>query len=52
LLDLEEEHTEVELELIKMTNVSRDIRIVIENILDANDLDKEVDKELVQTFTI
>jgi hypothetical protein len=34
----------VELELIKMTNVSRDIRIVIENILDANDLDKEVDK--------
>ena len=52
LLDVEEEHTEVELELIKMTSVSRDIRIVIENILDANDLEKEVDKQLVKTFSI
>ena len=30
--------SEVELEIIKMTNVTRDIRIVIENILDAKDL--------------
>ena len=35
-----------------MTNVSRDIRIVIENILDAKHLDKAVDKELIKTFTI
>lgn len=46
------EFSEVELELIKMTSVSRDIRIVIENILDAKDLDKKVDKELIKTFTI
>lgn len=52
LSEKSEDHTEVELELIKMTSVSRDIRIVIQNILDANDLDKKVDKELIKTFSI
>jgi uncharacterized protein (DUF433 family) len=44
--------TEVELEIIKMTNVTRDIRIVIENILEAKDLDKRVDEELLENFSI
>lgn len=48
----EAEYNEVEMELIKMTSVSRDIRIVIENILDAKELDRKVDKELIKTFTI
>lgn len=37
-------NTEVELELIKMIGVSKDIRLVIDNILDAQDLDKRVHK--------
>ena len=44
--------TEVELEIIKMTNVTRDIRIVIENILEAKDLDKRVDEELLENFSV
>ena len=43
--------TEVELEIIKMTNVTRDIRIVIENVLDAKDLEKRVDEELLENFS-
>ena len=35
-----------------MTSVSRDIRIVIQNILDTEELNKIVDREIIKTFTI
>ena len=45
-----EPQTDVEEEILKMTNVAHDIRVVIENILNTEDLDKRVETHIMHSF--